>query len=278
MTITFEEMHKINLVQVEILREVSRVCKELGLIFYMVHGSLLGTVRNGHFVPGDDDIDIAMPREMYDVFISRGQEIIDKNLFIQSEISEPEYSASFAKVRDSRTTYIINTTRNLKINHGVYIDVFPIDNNYPIGINARIYQVKGKVISLRLSNYTIDNEKIARKIARYAAFAFYPTRKFAMKQRNVLINSVQTTGFVGLTGGKTKEQSIPTIWFSTPKEAVFEGIRVYIPEGYDEYLHLIYGDYSKRTLLEGKTDANGKIELNAACVDIEKPYTEYCKG
>ncbi len=274
MTVTFEEMRKINLVQIEILREVSRVCDELGIVFYMVHGSLLGTVRNGEFVPGDDDIDIAMPREMYNVFLSRGREIINKNFFIQNEFSEPNYIASFAKVRDSRTTYIIDSTRDLKMNHGIYIDIFPIDNNYPIGLRSKLYNFKSKVLSLRLSNYTMDNEKIMRRVARYLSRAFYPTKSIALKRRNALIKSVENTGFVGLTGGKSNEQSIPATWF-VPEVSVFEGVEVHIPKGYDKYLKQIYGDYFARTLLEGKTDKNGKIELNAVCVDIENPYTDH---
>ena len=63
MILSYTEMAKINAVQTEMLREVTEVCEKLGIKYYMVHGSLLGTIRNGKFVLGDDDIDIAFFRK-----------------------------------------------------------------------------------------------------------------------------------------------------------------------------------------------------------------------
>lgn len=49
-----------------LLREFIRVCRKYGLRYYMICGTLVGTIRHRDFVPWDDDIDVAMPREDYE--------------------------------------------------------------------------------------------------------------------------------------------------------------------------------------------------------------------
>lgn len=63
-----DKMKKIWKIELAMLEEVERICKEHGLTWFMVHGSLLGAVRHKGFIPWDDDIDIAMPRKDYNKF------------------------------------------------------------------------------------------------------------------------------------------------------------------------------------------------------------------
>ena len=41
--------------------------------------------------------------------------------------SECELLFNMAKIRDSRTTFIETSIKNSRINHGIYIDIFPLD-------------------------------------------------------------------------------------------------------------------------------------------------------
>ena len=41
MILSYSEMAKINAVQIEMLRDVTKVCKKLNVCYFMVHGSLL---------------------------------------------------------------------------------------------------------------------------------------------------------------------------------------------------------------------------------------------
>lgn len=65
--------HNLKIVQSEILKILKifdEKCKENNLKYYIFYGTLLGAVRHKGFIPWDDDIDITMPREDYEKFIS----------------------------------------------------------------------------------------------------------------------------------------------------------------------------------------------------------------
>ena len=121
MNINKKQMDEINNVQLKIFKEFVSVCKKLNLRYYLVHGSLLGAVKYNGFFPYDDDIDVAMPRKDYEIFIREGQNFLSNNLFVQSNLSEKDYPLVFAKVRDSKTCFIQPLIKNLNINKGIYI-------------------------------------------------------------------------------------------------------------------------------------------------------------
>ena len=53
--------------QIEVLEEFEKMCKENNIRYFAAYGTLLGAVRHGGFIPWDDDIDIWMLREDYEI-------------------------------------------------------------------------------------------------------------------------------------------------------------------------------------------------------------------
>ena len=69
-----EILKQVQQMELEILKDFMCVCEENGLRYFGFAGTGIGAIRHGGFIPWDDDIDIAMPREDFE----KAMEIIEK--------------------------------------------------------------------------------------------------------------------------------------------------------------------------------------------------------
>lgn len=107
------------------LAAIDRVCREHGLRYYIVAGTMLGAVRHGGFIPWDDDIDIGMPRPDYDRLMRHAAEWISHPYEILCAENNDDYPGVFAKMVNTQTTLI--EREHFQYLAGTYIDIFPID-------------------------------------------------------------------------------------------------------------------------------------------------------
>jgi lipopolysaccharide cholinephosphotransferase len=123
-----EQLRDIQLIELEILKEVVRVCNENGIQYFLDSGTALGAVRHQGFIPWDDDIDIGMTRENYDRFLEIAPKQLSNKYFLQNRRTDKNTPYTFAKVRKNNTIFMEWNKRNLEMHHGIYIDIFPYDN------------------------------------------------------------------------------------------------------------------------------------------------------
>ena len=160
-------MNDLQRAEFEILKIFVDICEKYDLKYYLVCGSALGAVKYSGFIPWDDDIDVALLRSDYDKFCELAPTVLPKNIFLQNFRTDPEFPHIFSKLRNSNTTFIEKGTAHLKINHGVYIDVFPLDG-YPVDSKKQIsFEKKKKILSWKQYCCLKDKSKFKVRIRNY---------------------------------------------------------------------------------------------------------------
>ena len=131
-----QKLRKIQLVLLDILKDIDRFCRDNGVHYSLYAGSLLGAVRHQGFIPWDDDLDICMARPEYDRFIRLWEKDKIEGYVLQNKENTPAFPQSFTKIRKTHTTFLSNEYDRGKFHTGIFVDVFPIDR-LPIGFFAR---------------------------------------------------------------------------------------------------------------------------------------------
>ena len=119
--------HECREIQMSVLDEIDRLCKENHLKYSLAYGTLLGAIRHKGYIPWDDDIDIFLLRSDYDKLISllKNASIKKADWLTLADDTCSDYFYPFAKVYDNRTT--VKMERH-KGEMGLWVDIFPMDN------------------------------------------------------------------------------------------------------------------------------------------------------
>jgi lipopolysaccharide cholinephosphotransferase len=226
------------------LLALHKVCTQHGLTYYIYDGTMLGAVRHKGFIPWDDDLDVAMPREDYEVFIAYANEWLDKPFEFVCHELDSSYPLPFGKIQDSSTTLIERP--HLPYLGGIYIDVFPIDgvpsNSIVRWLHLVSYDVMKKIIYLAYRDPyrhghgpsswlpLICRKAIGQNKAQHFTRRLLKAYPFS-KSSDVC---VYDDGFKGVVSKQT---------LGKPTEIEFEGKTVMGVEHPHEYLSKMYGDY-----------------------------------
>ena len=120
-------MNNLQKIDLEILKEVVRICDQNNLCYFIIGGTLLGAIRHNGFIPWDDDVDLGMPRDDYERFLAIAPSIIKSNLEIVNYKTDKKYQYYITRVRDKNTKVVERRINNdSKFTHAS-IDLFPLD-------------------------------------------------------------------------------------------------------------------------------------------------------
>ena len=121
------DLRKLQLLELRILKEIDRVCRELGITYFLDSGSVLGALRHGGFIPWDDDIDLGMPRADYDRFVAEAPAFLGEEYVVSTPEPHPYQAALFGKVWLRGTRFATEETIEAGFDQGIFVDLLPYD-------------------------------------------------------------------------------------------------------------------------------------------------------
>lgn len=246
-----ELLRKVQLTQLEIAREIKRVCEENEIGYFLCCGTLLGAVRHQGFIPWDDDLDMGMLRADYEKFCRIAPEKLKPQFCLQSWYTEPGYALPFAKVRLRGTEYLEAKGTKLKEN-GFFVDIFPFDNA-PEGDAAQAAHAKklGSLFRMKLMKCGwkpwMENDKINWKkrlgYGLYQLKALPRSSEAISAQYDSLAASLSEGPILCRQRGLYRLECYDRTWYKGFTTIPFEGELFRVPESYDAVLRAQFGDY-----------------------------------
>lgn len=234
--VTSREMKELWAVELDLLCEFDRVCKKLGIQYFLDGGTLLGAVRDGRFIPWDDDIDTIMLREEYDKLLKYGPGEFRVPYFFQNAYTDIDYRRGLSQLRRSDTTFILKREieKHLPFNQGICIDIFVLDG-LPAREELPAFFEKKQAMRKRIGDLAKqpghDPLEVRELFREYEAFC----------------SRYKGTEYVEQTTFRRSVQELyrwKRSWFERAEKTSFEGMPFPIFNGYRDYLENLYGpDY-----------------------------------
>lgn len=248
-----ETLRRLQLFQLEMLKDIDRVCRAEGIAYFLDSGTLLGAVRHGGFIPWDDDIDLGMPRADYERFM----EVAPRALGGRYAVSDPRTCAQqagmFGKVCRTGTRFHTQETLDAGFDQGIFIDIFPYDVMHSDPEVARRQRARCRALQSEL--YLLHSgrvgvphtgllgaaEKAACRVAHTVLGLACDHRRLVERFEREAARGTESPGseYVALAWPSI---ALPAEGFGRVVPISFEGCEFFGPADPERHLSIMYGD------------------------------------
>ncbi|MBE7064720.1 MAG: LicD family protein [Ruminococcaceae bacterium] len=262
-------MNEIQKELVKILESVQQICDDLNLTYYLVNGTALGAEKYGGFIPWDDDVDIAMPRKDYDIFCEKAQGYLPKHLFLQNYKTDRRFPLLYSKIRNSNTTFIEKGVQHLDMNHGIYIDIFPLDGYPERRLSQLSLRCKMKVLSWLQFSAFYGNINFYKFLLRKMGFHKRTDKTLALMEKTARKFGT-CTGMSCDYADRQDRGCVPWDYYGEGRIVKFEHLYIKVPSETDAYLTYKYGDWRAELPRECQVSHH-----NTVVCDLNRSYLTY---
>lgn len=231
----------------ELLCIFKEMCKAHKLQYYLTGGTLLGAVRHQGFIPWDDDIDVSMPLEDFQIFQQLSSEL-PTHIEIQSEKNDSRYPFVFLKLCDIRYPFHTGYSNEPK---GIYIDIFPLIPSKKLSRRIKLrfeaISVINYVLQVKMNWTSFIPYKLPQARLGFWLLSYFSLIQLQNLRRKQISKLYEPNGKEVLCspGGvyKAEKEFFPAEWYSKTTDLIFEGQYFSAPIGWQEYLTRNYGNY-----------------------------------
>ncbi len=235
-----------------IMDEIDRICTDYNLRYYLMCGSCLGAVRHHGFIPWDDDLDIAMPRDDFSKLISLASKkgdasVLKDNFYLRWVSTDKYYNHAFAKICLKGTYF--QESKGLSAKHaGIFVDIFPLDScdtNLPkIERKNKLFRSLSQFIKYKGQEHSKRDKGLKGliKLIVTSCFSNSTIHGFMLSIIGKANENSCTNHVIYGTPYPIMRMIFPKEWHGEGKRVPFEGREYVCPTKAEHYLERIYGD------------------------------------
>ncbi len=281
------KLDEIKKIEVEMIKEIKRICEKHNIKYFLVGGSLLGAVRHGGFIPWDDDLDIGMLRDDYEKFRKVAPDELPEAFFYQCPGTEPAAHYIFDKIRLKDTFFTTKFSDRFNIQNGLFIDILIYDKTSPVMKKQKMHitalRWMTRLISIRWVNkprkgVAYKFSKIFLPFMRIFPLSFYHK---IFDKLLTMYNKTSSHYLIDGVGMNIERGAFTDSWFDDVVEMPFEDIMLPVPVGYDEYLRHWYGDkYMELPPVSVRNSGHAlrRVDLGRYLTNFGYPEGDYFKS
>ena len=242
--IQIEDINEVHRILLGIATTFHQICTKHDIPYCMLGGTMLGAVRHKGFIPWDDDMDFAVPREHYDKVTELLERELPQEYRCLTYKNCEQIKYPFIKIEDRRTCIddkSLDCPLEEKI--GLNIDVFPLDR-----CNKNSWRMKRVFFHIALQTLFFVESPTYSKLL---TLIKKNCQRFAPKDKHFFIKKLEKTmlnvgddGDLGNLIGRWREkETFKKEIYQNLADYPFENIILRGPKDYDTYLTQMYGDY-----------------------------------
>lgn len=273
-TYDLTKVHEANL---EILKEIDRICRKYKIKYLLDAGTLLGAVRHKGFIPWDDDADVAFTRGNYDAFLKVVRRELPESmeLVCPGEFHGGEGFYDFTARIIYKNSQMHEDTPMMqfydgKLNH-LWVDLFTIDR-LPISrlgtvltlfLQKAVYGLAmGHRYRLDYSGYSFLHKVFVKVLA--TAGKAIPLRHLIAFQKKLALKDKNSKSSLRYYSNYQPDYLYVTLereWCEETVDLEFCDTRLMAPKGWHQVLTWIYGDYNQLPPKEQRIPAHSSMEI-----------------
>ena len=234
-----------------ILEDFIELCDKNNIEYISAYGTTLGAVRHEGFIPWDDDIDIMMTYEEFEKLLNVMENYNEKyELFCLEKT--PDYCYLCAKFNLKGTKILDEFHQNEEIDYGILMDIFILSNYPDSKVGEYLYSIELNLLKkmIWIEEITYNDIYVSKFKEIMGRFIKVFLKLFQVNKNNIKKKCIKllkkyddsSDAFCDL-GAPYKIKPLSKKILFPPKKMKFESLEINVPNDYDSYLKIIYGNY-----------------------------------
>lgn len=268
------QLRQLQMVQLEILKVIDRLCREHGIAYSLYAGTLLGAIRHKGFIPWDDDLDICMSREEYDRFLQAWEVEQPAGYLLQNKENTPSFTQSFTKIRKEHTCFLQYDWERGRYHTGIFVDVFPIDRLPEKPMEKKLFQWTCLKYLLFTREFVPPNGSAIQKMVSRFLLTIVPQRRRAGCRNQLLKRIKKYDGktdllCVGTETMREVKRDLPAEFVTQFIDLPFEDGGFMCSAVWEQYLIAEFDDY-----MQFPPESEQTWKHHPIILDFERDYSE----